>query len=148
MTATTVPAVDAPPMTWSVVGRDAQGAARVQIGAHRIDASEVAGLTAYGRDDRDIDGPLLGFSAYLIAATLVAIGVFVMGWRERFLLFTGLISAISLMSLQDVFLTRPIRTYCLEIRLLDGRRVTFVHPDAAEVGRLRDLLAQRPSAAA
>jgi len=137
----------APPAnSFALLGRTASGRPRVQIGAHAVDADAVTSLAAYGREDRDDDGQLLGFCIYLIAATLVAVGVLVMGWRERFLIFTVLIGGIGFMCLHDVLLAKPVRVYCLDIGLADGRRITFIHPDEREVARLEAWL--EPAAAA
>lgn len=120
----------------------------VRVGARLIDPRDVTGIEAYGVDERDIDGQIFGFALFLLAATVVAIGVLVFGWRERFLIFTALVGGIGFMSLQDVFLTRPVRVWRLAVRLRDGEMVLFTHPDAQEVTRLRRLLdAQAPAGA-
>jgi hypothetical protein len=108
----------------------------LRLGAERIALADIAAYEAAEHHERDLDGQVLGFSAYLLLACAFLLGVVVEGWRTRFLIAVALFVGIGLASGLEALQLKRIRVFRLRIAARSGRTLTFTTAREAEIKAL------------
>lgn len=132
---------DAPPCRWVLDGD------RLIVANRSVAFTDVRSCRAAGYQERDINGLLLNFTVFVLAAAFILFEVTVLGARTRFLLAVILLAGIACTSVQDILLSPRIRHYRVVIGLPGNDRVVFTTASAAEAEALLALVRNRCPAA-
>jgi hypothetical protein len=116
-------------------------AVTVRIGNRSVSPSEIIDIEVFDATDWDTQGQLFGAALYLVAGLAVVGLVVIGGWRERFLIFSVMVAAVAIASLQDASTTPLTRYRQMNVRLATGETISLAHPDPAEIERIRATLA-------
>ena len=122
---------------WDITSdRGSGGSPSLRIGQHRVQLTNIQGISRVATQERDFLGSLLNYSAYLVVAAIFMVLVVQGGWRERFLLATLFFSVVGFTSLIDIGLSNRIRLYRLSITTRDGQILEFTTANASEADSL------------
>jgi hypothetical protein len=116
---------------------------RLRLGRHDFGYSDVASYELIAKVERDWEGQLLCSAVYGLAASAFLTGILLGALDWKYLIAVVGLGSIAAMSVGDALGTTPVTVYCLELRLHDGRQVSFVDADV----RVAQALAQRIDAA-
>lgn len=120
---------------WDISGAGTT-AAVLRIGSRRVALADIRGYELSARQERDIQGGMLNYSAYLTVAAIFMVLVVQAGWRERFLLATGFFAIVGFTSIADIVRANRIRLYRMKLMLGDGGTAEFVSADPVQVDSL------------
>ncbi len=126
---------------WEVDAAATHGGARgLRLGHERFPLADVASFTCEARETRHRLGRVTAMLVFAAFAACILIGVLEFGLRARLLLAVAILCCVALMALQDTLLQSRSRITGFNVRLRDGRSVTFSTHSDAEALALRAVL--------
>ncbi len=128
---------------WGLQHEQGQGASRriLWFGPQRIALDEIQSIAAEEVREKPVAGLVIGASLFIVAAMVLAFGVFELEWRERFLLGTGFLALLGFAGLYDGSTIKAQRFFEVKISTNGQGVVTFASADPGEVEALLSALA-------
>lgn len=112
----------------------------LRLGDRYVRLDDIARFDAY--EDRSAlrHGRFIAALLFAGLAGYTLLGVTTFGWQWRYMLAVAILSGLSLMALQDVYLSSPSRLYRFRVATHTGETICFAVADAASAAALLAVL--------
>jgi Family of unknown function (DUF6232) len=122
------------PQRWGIRGpADAPSRQIFWMGSHEVAIHDIRSVKAEEIRERPIDGLLIGAALFMVAALVMAFGVFESGWRPRFLLGTLFLGFLGCAGIYEITKLRRQRYFVVDIATGRHGVLQFASADEREV---------------
>lgn len=125
------------PAMWRIeAGRSGNAGGMVYLGTRCVALADIEDVTLEEVRDRHLHGVVIGAALFMVAALGLALFVFQLGGRERFLVGAALLALLSVAGVSEVIGAKAVRVYVMTVSLNSGERVAFTSVDRADIAAL------------
>jgi hypothetical protein len=97
----------------------------VAVGPYRLAPHDIQGCSMTTVTERDTAGRVWTLALFVTGAIVITLGVLELGWQTRFLIGSGVLCVIAMMSAVEALKLKPITHWRLDIALKGGRRLSY-----------------------